>query len=129
MDSTVWIKLCKDTPAKMELSEVADMTGRSDDEVLGIFVRLLIWLDGQTADGRLSRISLERMSKSANVPIDFLQAMTSDVVRWLTVLPPHEENWWGIIVSNYERHNGQSAKKRTLTAKRQARFRATRKGQ
>jgi len=120
-----WIKVCKDTPSKPELSILAEITHRSDDEALGIWLRLYLWLDSNSGDGYLSKMTIERLSKASKIPIDFCEAMASDDVGWFRVLPPTDNpvEPWGIEIANWKRHNGKSSKKRDQTAGRQQKFR------
>ena len=123
-----WIKFCKDTPYKPEIAIAAEIIGKSHDEALGLFTRLFCWLDSQTSDGFLPNLTLERLSASSHVSMEFCIAMASDEIRWL--IPVHRTEagtTWGIEVVNWDRHNGKCAKKRAESAYRMAKSRAKRK--
>lgn len=111
--------MCKDTPVKRELGLAADITGMSDAEVFLEWFTLYAWLDSQTQDGFLIGYTLERLAASAKVSKGFCFALASDTIRWLLPVHATDSKPRGIRVANWDRHNGQCAKKRALDARRQ----------
>lgn len=110
-----WIKLDSSTPDKPEIHAMADMLGIAPEHVLGGLIRVWIWADQQTENG--DAISVTRaLANRVSMVTRFSDAMVK--VGWLV-----EKN--GVLsFPNFDRHNGETAKKRAQNAKRNARFRA-----
>lgn len=104
-----WIKVEHVTPGKPEMDLLADILDLPVDQILGILIRLWIWADQQTLDGNASRVTKSAIDRRAGVS-GFADAMID--VGWLIA------DTTGICFVNFERHNGQTAKTRALTAKR-----------
>jgi hypothetical protein len=113
-----WIKIEVITPDKPEIYELSELLSLDPDAVLGKLIRIWAWADQQTIDGNaksnatsVTKIAIDRM---AFMP-GFADAMLK--VGWLkfesTVL----------VFPNFERHNGESSKKRALTNRRVAKHR------
>lgn len=111
-----WIKFEHATPDKPEVHQMADMLGISPEQVVGHLVRFWIWVDQQSVDCAnalsVTKVTLDRLTHCENL------ASAMQKVGWLA-----GENWQ-LQVPNLERHNGETAKKRALTAKRVARHKA-----
>ena len=110
-----WIKVETTTPDKPEVFVIAEALGTEPDAVLGKLIRLWVWADQQTYDGNaatVTRALLDRVAGAAG----FAEAMI--LAGWLTDTPG------GLVFPNFDRHNGQSAKSRGLTAKRVAAHKA-----
>ena len=107
-----WIKIETHTPDKTELRHVARLCRCSKAEAFLAFFRLFVWLDEQTDDGHVDFFTTADADEIAGLP-GFGDAM--EEVRWIHFGPN------GAIVSNWERHNGQSAKRRCLDAERKRR--------
>lgn len=113
-----WIKVDHLTPDKPEVIGIAAELGLDQDAVLGKLVRLWIWADQQTQSGHASvtRGALPEQFIDRCVGVTgFAKAMI--LVGWLG----HEEGKW--IFPNFENHNGETAKCRALSAKRQKKYR------
>jgi hypothetical protein len=111
-----WIKLETNTRDKPEVLRMTAALGWDDrDFTVGKLVRAWCWFDQETVDGYLSIMSLALLDRVVGVP-GFAQAMCD--VGWL------EQVEGGLMVPNFDRHHGHSAKNRALTAKRVAKCKA-----
>lgn len=104
-----WIKIEKCTPHKPELRQAARKCGVSRGDAFIAFFALWTYFDTHCEDGFLPGLSLEDVDEMAGIK-GFGRAMVS--VGWLVADPT------GIIVVNWERHNGKSAKARAQTMRR-----------
>ena len=111
-----WIKFQHVTPDKPEVWKIADILGIDADAVVGKLVRIWIWADQQTHDGNARSVTKALLNRVSGVT-GFAQAMID--VGWLKA----EET--GLVFTNFERHNGHTAKKRSLSAKRVEAHRAS----
>ena len=104
-----WIKIETHTPDKAELRHIARLCGCTKAEAFLAFFRLFVWLDEQTGDGHVEFFTPEDADE-----IGGLAGLGNalETVRWITF------NASGAVVSNWDRHNGQSAKRRCLDAER-----------
>jgi len=109
-----WIKIETHTPDKAELRHIARLCNCTKAEAFLAFFRLFVWLDEQTEDGH----------------VDFFTTADADEIGALAGLGNALEavHWImfsasGAVVSNWDRHNGQSAKRRCLDAERTRRSR------
>lgn len=110
-----WIKFDSATPEKPEVWAIAEDIGIDPDAVVGKLLRIWIWFDQQTLMGDAPSVTKKLLDRAVGVP-GFCDA----VIRagWMI-----EENG-NLMCSNFDRHNGKTAKKRALTAKRNAEWRA-----
>ncbi len=104
-----WIKLQCTTPDKPEVFRIADLLNIDPDAVVGKLLRVWIWADQQTSDGNAVSVTHSLLDHVTGVS-GFASAMLS--VGWLI----ESEN--GFSFTNFDRHNGQTAKSRALTYKR-----------
>jgi hypothetical protein len=104
-----WIKVETHTPDKAEIRHIARLCHCTKAEAFLAFFRVYVWLDEQTEDGHVDFFTPEDADEIADLP-GFGEALQE--VRWITFGPT------GAVVSNWERHNGQSAKRRCLDAER-----------
>lgn len=109
-----WIKIETHTPDKAEIRHLARLCHCSQAEAFLAFFRVLVWLDEQTEDGHVAFFTAEDADDIAGVK--GIGAALEEV-RWITFSPG------GAVVSNWDRHNGQSAKRRCLDAERSRRLR------
>ena len=110
-----WMKVEKATPDKSEIREIAEKCRVSEgDAFLGWF-RVWCWLDGATATGHLPRLSQKDCDFFGRLP-GLGQALAE--CGWIEFYADGSA-----IVRNWDRHNGDSAKKRALANWRKARFR------
>lgn len=104
-----WIKVRHGLFGDPRLSRMKAALGISKNEMLGLCIRLWTWADLATADGFIEGMTPELVDEEFDMP-GLSEAMVA--VRWLMFT----EN--GVVVVNFEDHNGESAKKRAGGAKR-----------
>jgi hypothetical protein len=104
-----WLKVETHTPDKTELRQIARLCGCSKAEAFLAFFRIFVWLDEQTDDGHVEFFTAGDADEIAGLA-GFGTALAE--VRWITFGPT------GAVVANWQRHNGQSAKRRCLDAER-----------
>ena len=108
-----WMKVEKNTPDKPEVFAIADSLCIDPDAVFGKCFRVWGWFDSNTTNGKANGVCVSKNLIDRLVSVHgFADAMLS--VGWLV------EDGTGVAASNFERHNGETAKKRALTAKRVA---------
>lgn len=107
-----WIKIETHTPDKPEIRQLARLCQCSKAEAFLAFFRVFVWLDEQTDDGHVEFFTMQDADEIGGL-CGFGEALQE--VRWLTFGPT------GAVVSNWDRHNGQSAKRRCLDAERKRR--------
>lgn len=104
-----WIKFDLATIDKPEVLEMADLLETTSDDVIGKLLRVWGWFDQQSRDGNAGSVTgnvLKRFIDRLVGSQGFASCM--EKVGWL--------NDSGL--PNFERHNGESTKKRALTADR-----------
>jgi hypothetical protein len=111
-----WIKFEHLTLEKMEVVNIAAMLKIDKDAVLGKLLRIWVWADKYTQDGKTQFPT----ARDATASIDDIARCTGFAaammhVGWL-VMPDDGR----VILPNYCRHNGQTAKKRVQSARRMA---------
>ena len=109
-----WIKVETHTPDKAELRQIARLCRCTKADAFLAFFRVFVWLDEQTEDGHVDYFTPDDADEIGGLP-GLGTALES--VRWITFSAS------GAVVSNWERHNGESAKKRCLAAERIKRYR------
>jgi len=109
-----WIKVEKATPDKPELRQIARLCKCSRAEAFLAFFRWLDYADEATSDGFIEFFGPSDIDDQAGLK-GFGAAL--EAVHWIAF------NERGAIVSNFQRHNGESAKKRALTNERQSKWR------
>lgn len=119
-----WIKFEVTTSDKMEVGLIADILKIDPDAVVGKLLRVWAWFDENTVDGNASvtqKALQERYNGNASGVtkalldrrvgvVGFCEAMIQ--VGWMIELNG------SIQLPNFDRHNGESAKKRAEGAKR-----------
>ncbi len=98
-----WIKIEHALPDKPEVSRIADILGINEDEVVGKLLRLWIWADQHTVDGHAVSVTSVTLDRRSSCP-GLADAMRK--VGWL------EGRDAALEFPRFDRHNGQSAKKR-----------------
>lgn len=107
-----WLKFDASTPDKPEVLAITVAMGWDDpDLTVGKLLRMWRWFDQQTIDGNAAGVTPALLDRLIGVS-GLCAAMES--VGWLEVYDG------GIILPNFDRHNGKTAKNRALTAKRVA---------
>lgn len=104
-----WIKVQTCTPDKPEVHLIAEQLGIDPDAVTGKLIRIWCWADQQTIDGNAVSVTKTLLDRVACVT-GFAQCLLK--VGWLV------ETESGFQFPNFDRHNGNSAKTRGLSAKR-----------
>ena len=110
-----WIKVQHTTPDKPEVFAVAEALQIDPDAVTGKLLRLWIWADQQTTDGNAASVTFALLDRVAGQR-GFADALVR--VGWLQVVDG------GVVFSNFERHNGDTAKKRAQGLRRVGKHRA-----
>ena len=104
-----WIKIETHTPDKAELRHIARCCHCTKADAFLAFFRVYVWLDEQTDDGHVDFFTPADADEIAGLE-GFGDALQE--VRWILFGPT------GAVVANWDRHNGQSAKRRCLDAER-----------
>jgi len=105
-----WIKIDVDTPSKPAIVRLANDCGVSRGDAFLAFFRLYSWLDEQTADGTLYA-DAEEVDAIARLPGTAASLSRSG---WIAFYPDGR-----LTVTNWQEHNGQSAKRRAMNARYQ----------
>lgn len=106
-----WIKVEVITPDKPEIFQIAELLNIDPDAVLGKLVRIWAWADQQTIDGNAGSVTKGVLDRIAFIT-GFADALIT--VGWLAYVEGK------LVLPNFERHNGESSKKRALTNRRVA---------
>lgn len=110
-----WLKFEKATPDKPEVFAIAATMGIDPDAVVGKLIRVWSWFDTHTIDGNGRSVTPALLDRISGVT-GFVSAMAS--VGWLVISDE------GVSLPNFDRHTGETAKGRALTAKRVAKVKA-----
>jgi len=106
-----WIKFETATLDKPEVWAIATELGIDPDAVVGKLLRVWAWFDSHSEDGNAPSVTSALLDRNCGVT-GFVTAMVN--CGWMIQRD-------GILsLPNFERHNGQTAKSRVLTAKRVA---------
>ncbi len=115
-----WLKMECDTPEKPEVMALTAALGWTDtDLTVGKLFKLWRWFDKHTVDGNAVGVTTALLDVQIGVT-GFCDKLIA--VGWLEV---HEG---GLRLPKFDRHNGNTAKSRSLTAKRVANFKSNAKG-
>jgi hypothetical protein len=109
-----WMMIDLELSDKPEVHQIAAILKIDPDEVVGKLLRVWSWFDKQTIDGHAPSVThavLDRLSARDG----FAEAMAK--AGWL------DRSDSGLRMPKFERWNGQSAKKRALANRRQAKKR------
>ncbi|WP_199637372.1 DnaT-like ssDNA-binding domain-containing protein [Serratia sp. PAMC26656] len=113
-----WIKVEVITPDKPEVFQLSEILNLDPDAVLGKLIRLWTWADQQTIDGN-ANCNAASVTRNAVDRITFVSGFADALIAvgWLADVG-------GVLIfPNFERHNGESSKKRALTNKRVTKLR------
>lgn len=110
-----WIKVEKTTPDKPEIRRMASILGISRFEVFGRCFAVWSYFDDNATDGRVTSVDRSVIDDLAGV-VGFALAMIQ--VGWL------QERNNALLLPNFDRHNGKSAKQRALNTRRQSKLRS-----
>ena len=109
-----WLKFEKSTLDKPEVFAIADALSIDPDAVIGKLVRVWAWFDSHTVDGNAARVTPALLNRVSGID-GFIEAMAAE--GWAAI------DAGGVQLPRFDRHNGETAKQRALTAKRVARSR------
>ena len=109
-----WIKIEKCTPQKPELRQAAKRCGVSPMEAFGAFFLLWSYFDTHCEDGFIPGMTPDDADEIAGLA-GFADTLAD--AGWIIFDP------MGLTISNWDRHNGKSAKARILKNRRQAKWR------
>ena len=109
-----WLKVEKSTPEKPEVFAMSATLNIDPDIVFARLFKMWCWFDANTTDGNARGVTFALLDRHIGVT-GFCTAALH--VGWLFVTED------GISLPNFDYHNGQSAKDRSLTAKRVAKHR------
>ena len=104
-----WIKFENCTPDKPEVWALAERLEIDPDAVIGKLLRVWIWFDRQTENGNAPSVTKSLLDSNVCLK-GFCDAMI-----WSGWMVEKNNN---IKLTNFDRHNGSTAKNRILTAKR-----------
>lgn len=104
-----WLKFEITTPDKPETWQLADQLNLDPDAVVGKLLRVWAWFDQQTENGNAPSVTKKLLDRLVGVN-GFCDSMIS--VGWMAL------DGDVIQLTNFQRHNGKTAKNRALTAKR-----------
>lgn len=103
-----WLKVEVATPDKPEIWLIAEALQIDPDAVVGKLFRVWAWFDQQTENGNAPTVTKMLLDRKVGVT-GFCDAVIQ--AGWM-------EEKGSLILPNFDRHNGQTAKNRALTAKR-----------
>jgi len=109
-----WIKFQVDTPDKPEVLAMANRLGIDPDAVVGKLIRVWSWFDKHTVDGNANSVTFSFLDRLTCVT-GFAEQM--QFVGWL------EQDGSILRMTNFDYHNGKSAKSRALGKDRQDKHR------
>ena len=111
-----WIKMRTDLRDDPAVISIAAATGLDEDTVVGKLHRLWSWANRQTIDGNAVGVNENWIDRYLCVTGI---AKELEKVGWLSAFDG------GVEIPKFDRHNGESAKRRALTARRVAKFKVT----
>jgi len=111
-----WIKIETSLSDKPEVLRISRRLGIDKDCVVGKLARVWGWFDKNSVDGVVDGV-VDADIDAIAYQDGFASALVS--VGWLLV----DSDLCRVSVPNFQRHNGESAKKRALKSERQARWR------
>ena len=111
-----WIKWTKGLTRKREVLLLAQRMAIPPPHAAALCMLVWEWADDNTADGCLRGFTPGMISAAVGAP-GIAEAMADPAVGWLL------DTGDACIFANFDRHNGQCAKKRDLAARRKTRER------
>ena len=106
-----WVKRTKGLSSKREILIMADFLAVDRRMVAGVFMDWIDWADEETTDGFIDGMTVDQIDVVVGYQ-KFGQALL--LVDWI------KQDKRGLYIVNFDRHNGESAKKRALDQRRQA---------
>lgn len=110
-----WIKLEHATPNKPEVYRLSRLLGISRGDAFLLLVEWWMWLDRNSCNGNVTLLLRQDVDQLMHCA-GFATAM--EAVGWLVF-----DNEQSLKITNFERHNGKTAKERALTKDRMQRMR------
>lgn len=110
-----WLKIQVDLPEKSEVWAIAGTLGCDPDLVVGKLIKVWRWFDAHTENGNAVSVTYALIDHVSGVT-GFAEAM--NYAGWLI------QDGRNLVLPNFDRHNGKTAKNRVLTAQRAAVHRA-----
>lgn len=110
-----WIKMRTNLWDDPRVSKMVDMTDTSEAQVIGALYWLWAMADQHSAEGFLPSLSFKQINRKVGVK-GFGEAL--EAIGWGAELQD------GVLIINFDDHNGASAKKRCQTARRVANHQA-----
>ena len=123
-----WLKICKDTASKPKLHLLAKRLNCSKGDVFLYCFNLWAWADSQTTDGFIPNTDAADVAELAHVPLAFCHALAAEDVGWLIEFHNTKNGQQGMLLHDWQKHNGSCSKKRAQAAARQSRYRGRSKG-
>ena len=114
-----WLKFEKSTSDKPEVWAMAEELGIDPDAVVGKLLRVWGWFDEQSEEGNAPSVSKMLLDRRVGVT-GFCDSMV--LCGWMN------DDGKEVTLPNFDRHNGKTAKNRSLTAKRVAKHKAESNG-
>lgn len=114
-----WMKIEHATPDKPEVLAIASALNISPDEAFGKCFKMWRWFDKETIAGKAPGIGLAAIDHIVGAK-GFAEATAK--VGWLEVV--EEDGVSGLVMPDFEKNCGESAKSRALTARRVAKHAA-----
>ena len=108
-----WIKVEVATSYKPEVLRIAELLGVSRRECMGILVDFWAWLDANAHSESVRNLSRKSLDDVLHCPG---LAATLEAVGWVE----WDDKTASARITNYDRHNGNSAKRRAYDQKRQS---------
>jgi hypothetical protein len=110
-----WIKMRVDLLEDPAVFKIRNAIGDDRLTIIGRLHTFWAWADKHAVDGYVDGATSQLVDEVSGKE-GFANAMVS--AKWLSISPA------GILLPNSDRHNGESAKERSLKSQRQARWRA-----
>lgn len=116
-----WIKIQHGLHNKPEVFSIARRLGISANETVGLLVKFWCWCDENSVDGCVDHLQSTDVDQIVGFN-EFGNALLA--VKWIVF----DGKKAGFSVVNFDRHNGETAKKRALKNNAQAKWRKGAKG-
>jgi len=109
-----WIKMQIGLDSSPEVIRMSDMLEISEEQVVGCLFKLWCWADQHTENGNAHGVTYKWIDRHISVT-GFAQSL--QVVGWLSNADE------GVLIPNFDRHNGKTAKHRAKTNRRVSEYR------
>ena len=109
-----WIKMQIGLDSSPEVIRMSDILEISEEQVVGCLFKLWCWADQHTENGNAHGVTYKWIDRYISVT-GFAQSL--QVVGWLSNADE------GVLIPNFDRHNGKTAKHRAKTNRRVSEYR------